>query len=261
MSATEIFDLRGRVVLITGASRGLGLAMAKTLGAAGARLVITARKEKELTDAAAELRADGLDVLPLAYDVSDLAAAQPFVARVLDTHQQIDVLINNAGATWGAPASQYPWEGWHKVMDVNVNGTWALTQQVAVQSMLPRRRGTIIIVASVAGLGGSPPSMPVVAYTTTKAAQINLARSLASEWGASGVRVNALLPGWFPTRMSRQILADHERTMLDSIPLGRFGEAQRDLAGPILFLASDASRYMTGQLLIIDGGQSAVIGG
>ena len=259
MNATAINDagLRGRVALVTGASRGLGLAMALALGRAGARLLITARKAPELEAAAARLRAAGIEVQAVAADVADVASAPALVQSLLREAGQIDVLVNNAGATWGAPAAEYPLEAWKKVIDVNLNGAWALTQQVAVQSMLPRRTGSIVFISSILGLSGNRDMTPTVAYNTAKAALINLARSLAVEWGPQGVRVNALLPGWFPTRMSQGTLAAHAAPILGSIPLGRVGDAESDISGPLLFLAGDQSRYVTGQMLIVDGGLSA----
>jgi NAD(P)-dependent dehydrogenase (short-subunit alcohol dehydrogenase family) len=258
-SNAAIFSLAGRVALITGASRGLGLEMARTLGAAGARLVITARKQQELQESAQQLRAAGLDVLAVPFDVGDVTAAATMVADVVRQLGQIDVLVNNAGNTWGAPAAEYPYDAWKKVMDVNLNGAWVLTQQVAVQSMLPRKTGSIIFVSSVMALGGSTLTTPTVAYNTAKAAQLNLTRSLAVEWAGQGVRVNALLPGWFPTKMTRGTLEKSEATLLTTVPLGRWGDPERDIGGPVLFLASDASRYMTGQTLVIDGGITAAV--
>jgi gluconate 5-dehydrogenase len=245
--------------MITGGSRGLGLAMAHALGAAGAKLIITARRQSELNAAAIELRAAGYAVLALPYDVAATGAAPAMVSAALAEFGQIDVLVNNAGITWGAAAAVHPLDAWKKVLDVNVNGAFALTQQVAVQSMLPRECGSIVFVASILGLGGGSVTAPTPAYNTAKAAQINLARSLAAEWGPQGVRVNSLLPGWFPTKMTHATLAHSEAALLAGIPLGRFGEPQQDLAGPIVFLASDASRYMTGQVLVIDGGITAMV--
>lgn len=255
----DLFALTDRVALITGASRGLGLSMAQALGEAGAKLIITARKPQELEESAQQLRSAGIEVLALPFDVAETHAAAAIVAAALKRFGQIDVLVNNAGATWGAAAAEYPLDAWRKVMDVNLNGAFALTQQVAVQSMLPRKRGSIIFVSSVLALGGNSATTPTVAYNTSKAAQVNLARSLAVEWGAQGVRVNALLPGWYPTRMTHATLAHSERQLLAGIPMGRFGDPEQDLSGPILFLASEASRYMTGQTLVVDGGITAML--
>ena len=261
MATSDLFNLSGRVALVTGGSRGLGLAMAHVLARAGARLAISARKDNELAAARVELEAAGHEVLTVRNDVGEAGAADALVDAVLARYGQIDILLNNAGATWGAPAEEHPLDAWRKVLDVNVNGTFALAQATAVKSMLPRKSGVIVIVASVAGLRGNQAGngMMTAAYNTSKAAQLNLTRTLAGEWGARGIRVNALLPGWFPTKMSRGVLAAHGDDMLSRIPLGRFGSPAEDLAGPILFLASDASRYVTGASLVVDGGTSCIL--
>lgn len=254
------FDVQGKVCLVTGGSRGLGLGMARALGQAGARVAITARKPDELERARASLAADGIVVRAFVNDLAEYSSSPTLVTSIHDALGPIDVLVNNAGATWGAPAAELDWRGWQKVIDVNLNGTWALTQAVATQCMLPRSSGSIIIVASVNGLGGiAPGGVPTVAYNTSKAGQINLARSLAAEWGVHGIRVNSILPGWFPTKMAHGTIEDQGGGLLSRIPLGRFGEPDHDLNGPILFLASDASRYVTGHALVVDGGMSAVI--
>jgi NAD(P)-dependent dehydrogenase (short-subunit alcohol dehydrogenase family) len=253
-----LFDIEGQVALITGGSRGLGYGMARALGHSGATVVITARKEGELQGAVETLRAEGVNVRGIAADVGKADGAAGLVDQVLAECGHIDVLINNAGATWGAPAEEYPQQAWQKVVDVNLNGTWALTQAVAVRSMIPRRSGSIIIVASTAGLfGNGPNSMQTVAYNATKAGQISLARALAGEWGKYGIRVNSLLPGWFPTRMTKGTLDHDGEAFAQRVPVGRLGE-EADIYGPILFLASSASRYVTGHMTIVDGGMSAV---
>jgi NAD(P)-dependent dehydrogenase (short-subunit alcohol dehydrogenase family) len=255
-----MFDLKGRVALVTGGSRGLGLQMAAALGRAGCRLVITARKEVELHEALARLQSEGLEATSYQNDLSDLNSFDALVNRIADSCGNLDILVNNAGATWGGPAEGLAMQNWLKVINVNLNGTWALTQAVARRFMIPRRKGSIIFVASVQGLGGvAPGGTPTVAYNTTKAAQINLARTLAAEWGPHNVRVNALLPGWLPTKMTHATLEAEGSRLLTRIPLGRLGDPDRDLGGPIVFLASDAARYVTGQALAVDGGLSSVI--
>jgi NAD(P)-dependent dehydrogenase (short-subunit alcohol dehydrogenase family) len=253
-----LFDVEGKVALVTGGSRGLGYGMARALGHAGATVVITARKDGELQEAVESLRSEGIDVRGIAADVGKAEGAVGLVEDVLSGCDRIDVLINNAGATWGAPAEEYTQQAWQKVVDVNLTGTWALTQAVAVRSMIPQRSGSIVIVASTAGLFGNRPNdMHTVAYNTTKAGQINLARTLAGEWGKYGIRVNALLPGWFPTRMTKGTLEHAGDSYVQRVPIGRLGE-ESDVYGPILFLASSASRYVTGHLTVVDGGMSAV---
>ena len=255
-----MFDLTGRVALITGGSRGLGLAMARALGQAGARVVITARKPAELEEAAAALVAEGLDAQAIAADGSDLAAAPVLVDDVLARHGRLDILINNAGASWGAPAADYPLDAWRRVMAINLDGVFALSQAAAAKAMLPARRGSILNIASVAGLGGAPKgTMQSAAYNASKAAVINLTRSLACEWSPDGVRVNAIAPGWFPTKLSRGLLSREGEGFLPRIPLGRFGDVDTEIGGVALFLVSDAASYVTGATLIVDGGMSAIV--
>ncbi|MEA3001860.1 MAG: hypothetical protein QOH81_648 [Sphingomonadales bacterium] len=259
MTASGLFDLEGRTCLVTGGSRGIGFAIARALGEAGARVAITARKTGELDEARAALACLDIEVAAFTSDlgVEDEAASLP--DKVIAALGPIDILFNNAGATWGEAAATVARKAWHKVIDVNLNGTWALTQAVANASMLPRRSGSIVMVASVGGLFAQPPGVPpTAAYHASKAAQINLARALASEWGAHGIRVNALLPGWFETRMTSATLAG-DTVALARVPLGRFGDVETDIAGPALFLASDASRYVTGHALVVDGGMTALL--
>lgn len=257
--AQNLFTLHGKVALVSGGSRGLGLDMARGLGQAGAKLVITARKASELDDAAAQLRSEGIDVAALVSDLADPESLRQLVGRVLQDHGDIHVLVNNAGVTWAAPAEELTLEAWRRVVDVNLTGTWALTQEVAVRTMIPRRQGSVVMIASVAGLAGNRPGgVQMMVYNATKAGQINMTRSLAAEWGRHGIRVNAILPGWFPTRLTRHTLEQLGQDSAREIPLQRLGEAG-DLAGPVVFLAADASRYVTGHALAVDGGMSAVL--
>lgn len=255
-----LFDLHGKTCLVTGGSRGIGQAIARALGEAGARVAITARKEAELEESRAALAALGIEVAAFRNDLGQEGEAGPLVDRVTAEFGPIDVLVNNAGATWGEPAETLSSESWHKVIDVNLNGTWALTQAVANGCMLPRGSGSIIMVASVGGLFAQPPGKTqTAAYHASKAAQINLVRALASEWGARGIRVNALAPGWFETRMTEATLNIERDAQTARLPLGRFGDVATDIGGPALFLASDASRYVTGHTLVVDGGMTAVL--
>jgi NAD(P)-dependent dehydrogenase (short-subunit alcohol dehydrogenase family) len=254
-----MFTLNGRTALVTGGSRGLGYAMAEAIGRAGARLVITARKPDELASAQEQLQSHGIDVVTEVHDVADVETTPKLIERIRSAVGGIDVLINNAGATWGAPALDYPPHAWRKVCSVNLDGTWELTRSIARQFMVPQSRGVIVIVASVAGLrAGDADDVPTIAYNATKAAQIAMARSLAAEWGRHGIRVNALLPGWFYSRMTANTLERRGQAYAARTPLGRIGEPSADIGGPIVFLASDASRYVTATTLIVDGGLSAV---
>ena len=259
MSVKELFDLTGKVALVTGGSRGLGLQMAEALGEAGARLAITARKQAELDEAASRLGGRGYDVLTVASDLAKLDGIPGLVDSVLAGFGTVDILVNNAGATWGAPAEEHPFEAWRKVMSLNLDAVFLLTQEVGRRAMIPRRSGKIINISSVAGLAGNPPElgMTTIAYNTSKAALLNFTRALASEWGRHGINVNALCPGFFPSKMSRGLLDRIEKEVVRSTPLGRLG-GDDDLKGAVVFFASEASRHVTGQILAVDGGASAV---
>ncbi len=260
MTSLSSFRMDGRTCLVTGGSRGIGFAIAQALGGAGARIAITARKADELEQARAALVAQGIETRAFQNDLADEDKAPDLVAAVTSALGPIDVLFNNAGATWGQAAADVERRRWHHVIDVNLNGTWALTQAVARSSMLPRKSGSIVMVASVGGVAAQPPgTTPTASYHASKAAQINLARALASEWGPHGIRVNALAPGWFDTRMTRATLDQLSAAQLDRLPLGRVGDVDLDIGGPALFLASDASRYVTGHTLVVDGGMTAIL--
>jgi NAD(P)-dependent dehydrogenase (short-subunit alcohol dehydrogenase family) len=256
-----LFDLTGRHALVTGGSRGLGLQMAEALGEAGASLLITARKEAELDAAARRLRERGIDVEWRAADASDPQAIAALGDWALGRRGHLDILVNNAGAAWGAPAEEHPLEAWDKVHDLNVRAVFLLCQWIARRTMIPRRSGRIIMTASVAGLGGNPRGHETVAYNTSKAAVIGLTRTLAAEWGEFGINVNAIAPGWFASRMTRATFekfgVEH---LAESAPLGRLGD-EDDLKGAVVLFASEAGKHITGQVLAIDGGASAVVGG
>jgi NAD(P)-dependent dehydrogenase (short-subunit alcohol dehydrogenase family) len=257
MHVKELFDLGGKVALVTGGSRGLGLQMAQALGEAGARVAITARKQAELDEAAARLRASGIDVLAHATDLSRREAIPAVVDAVVAGLGPVDVLVNNAGTTWGAPAEAHPAEAWDKVMGLNVDATFFLTQEVGRRCMIPRRTGSVVVIASIAGLRGNLPEMTTIAYNTSKGALVNFTRALAAEWGRHGIRVNAICPGFFPSRMSRALLDRMAQAVVARTPLGRLG-GEDDLKGAVVFLASEASRHVTGQHLVVDGGADVV---
>ena len=253
MSLKKLFDLTGKVALITGGSRGLGLQMAEALGEMGAKVAITARKQHELDEAEAHLKELGVEVMTLSADLSNLEGIPAVVDSIVGSLGDIDILINNAGATWGAPAEDYPAEGWMKVMNLNVNASFFLTQAVAKRCMIPRQSGKVINIASIAGLSGNPEAMKTIAYNTSKGAMVNFTRALASEWGHHNINVNALCPGFFPSKMSEGLLKSQGDAMLDRIPLKRFG-GDEDLKGAAVLLASEAGRHITGQCLAVDGG-------
>ncbi len=255
----KLFDLSGRTALVTGGSRGLGLQIAHALGGAGAKVLLTSRKAADLEAAAASLQALGIDASWLAADVSQPSEIQRLTDEALRRLGQIDVLVNNAGATWGAPAQDYPLAAWDKVMNLNVRSVFLTSQAVARASMIPRRQGRIINIASIAGLRGSS-TQQTVAYNTSKAAVINLTRALAGEWGPHGINVNALAPGMFPSKMTQGTL---ERVGLEAMcaraPLRRIGDDD-DLKGAALLFASAAGKHITGEVLAVDGGVAAMLG-
>jgi NAD(P)-dependent dehydrogenase (short-subunit alcohol dehydrogenase family) len=258
MSVRELLQLDGRVALITGGSRGLGLQIADALGEMGARVAIAARKQAELDEAAAHLRNLGIEALTLACDLQDLSAAQTLPHRVLEQLKRIDILVNNAGATWGAAAQDHPLEAWHKIINLNLNSVFVLTQAVANAAMLPARYGRIINIASVAGMQGTDPRfMATLAYNTSKAGLVNFTRQIAAEWGPSGITANAIAPGVFPTKMARGMIEKASEFILDRTPLRRVG-GDDDLKGIAVLLASDASAYITGQTIAVDGGMTAI---
>jgi gluconate 5-dehydrogenase len=262
-SVAQLFDLHGKTALVTGGSRGLGLQMAEALGEQGARLVLSSRKAADLEDAAAQLKARGIEARWIAADASrpdDIARLADEALGLLGG--AVDILVNNAGATWGAPAEDHPLEAWDKVMNLNVRGIFLLSQHIGKRSMIPRRSGRIVNVASIAGLGGNAPgTMKTLAYNSSKAAVIGLTRTLAGEWGPYGITVNAVCPGFFPSKMTKGVLAQFGAdTLARHAPLNRLGDDE-DLKGLTVLFASDAGKHITGQAVAVDGGVSAVIGG
>jgi len=252
--------LTGQIALVTGGSRGLGLQMAEALGEAGAKIMLTSRKAADLEEAAAHLAARGVDARWIAADASKPEDVKRVVAETMERLVRIDILINNAGATWGAPAEDYPLEAWDKVMNLNIRSLFLFAQAAAKASMIPNRHGRIINIASIAGLGGSL-EMKFIAYGTSKGAAVNFTRTLAAEWGHYGITVNALAPGFFPSKMTQGVLAHYGvEKLAAAAPLHRLGDDD-DLKGAALLFASAAGKHITGQILAVDGGVSAVSGG
>ena len=258
-TTTRLFSLEGKIALITGGSRGLGLQMAHALGEQGATVILSSRKAEELEGACAELAASGIKASYFAANAADDAALAHMVKEIMAIHGRIDILVNNAGATWGAPAEDHPLEAWDKVMNLNVRSMFALSQLVAKQSMIPNKYGRIINVASIAGLSGNGPgSMQTIAYNTSKGAAVNFTRTLAGEWGKYGITVNAIAPGFFPSKMTKGLLQHMgEDNIAARAPLSRIGDDE-DLKGAAVLFASDAGKHITGQILAVDGGVSAV---
>ncbi|MBL8376586.1 MAG: SDR family oxidoreductase [Burkholderiales bacterium] len=258
MSVKKLMDLSGRVAIVTGASRGLGLQVAEALGEMGAALAITARKAGELEEARKHLAGLGHDVLALPADHGKPETAAQVTDAVMQKHGKIDILINNAGATWGANAEDHPLEAWQKLVNVNLTGNFLLCQAVARASMIPRKYGRIVNMASVAGLGANPPQMEgTLAYNTTKGGLVNFTRALAAEWGKYNITVNAICPGFFPSKMARATIEAHGDFFIQMTPLRKLG-GDEDLKGAAVLFASDAGGHISGQCLAIDGGAIVV---
>ena len=257
----QLFDLTGKTALVTGGSRGLGLQLAHALGEAGAKIMLSSRKAEDLEQAAAELQAAGIDARWIAADCAKESEIVRLADETLQRMGDVDILVNNAGASWGAPAEDHPLEAWDKVMNLNVRGYFILSQQIAKKSMIARRRGRIINVASIAGLNGNPPGLSTLAYNTSKGAVINFTRALAAEWGRYNITVNSICPGFFPSKMTMGTLkALGEERLAAGAPLKRLGDDE-DLKGLCVLYASDAGKHITGQWLAVDGGVSVVTGG
>ncbi len=259
MADNNLFDLTGRTALITGGSRGLGLQMAEALGSQGAKLLLSARKSDELQQAKTHLEKRGIEVDWFAADGARDTDITLLADAALEKLGHVDILINNAGASWGAPAEDYPVEAWDKVFNLNMRGLFLLTQQIGKRSMIPRQYGRILNIASIAGLRGNPPgAMQTIAYNTSKGALVNFTRALAGEWGRHGITVNALAPGFFPSKMSNVLIKTlGEEVLIGNSPLQRLGDDE-DLKGATLLFASNAGKHITGQILAVDGGYSAV---
>ncbi len=258
MKVLDLLSLKGKTAIVTGGSRGLGLQMAEALGEMGARLAITARKKDELDEAKAHLASLRIPCSSYVCDIGKREAIAPFAEQVLKDFGKVDILVNNAGATWGAPAEDHPLEGWDKLVNVNLTGAFVLTQLVAKRSMIPAKWGRIINTASVAGLLGQDPRFAATAaYTATKHGLVGLTRQLAAEWGRHGITVNAICPGFFPSKMTRATLGTAGELIRDWTPTRRLGNDE-DLKGLVVLLASEASRHITGQAIAVDGGASAI---
>jgi gluconate 5-dehydrogenase len=260
LSVKQLFDISGRVALVTGGSRGLGLQMAEALAEMGARLALVARKADELEEARAHLKkALGVDALALPCDLSDAKAIAPMVERAVAALGPIDILVNNAGTTWGAATVEHPLEAWKKVVDLNLTAMFLVCQEVGRRCMIPRRKGRIINIASILGLvGGGDPGRPAtIGYNTTKGGVINFTRSLAAEWAQYDINVNAIAPGFFPTKMTKGIMEMLGDQVAAKAPLKRMGGPE-DLKGIVALLASDASAFITGQIVAVDGGVVAI---
>jgi len=254
VTVRQLLDLTGRSALVTGGSRGLGLQIAEALGEMGATIAITARKQNELDDAVSHLKKIGVNATAYVCDIGKREAIAPMADQVLSRFGKVDILVNNAGATWGAPAEDHPLEAWDKLVNVNLTGVFVLTQHIGKKSMIPARWGRVINVASIAGLMGQDPRIVrTIAYNATKGGLVNFTRALAAEWGSHGITVNAICPGFFPSRMTQATLGTTGELIRDWTPTKRLGNDE-DLKGLAVLLASEGSRHITGQAIACDGG-------
>ena len=253
-SLTDLFDLSGRVAIVTGGSRGLGEEMAEGLAEAGASLVLCARREQWLTPTLDAFSKRGFTVNGMICDVSDATQVQAVVDQTIAAFGKVDILINNAGISWAAEPEDMPFDKWQKVLDTNLTGTF-LFSQAAGKEMLKRKSGCIINVASIAGMIGSVSTSHWAGYAASKAGIIGLTRELAATWGRSNIRVNAIAPGYFHSRLADPAIVHAEPQIKATSPIPRVGEAG-ELKGVAVFLASDAANYITGQTIIVDGGRT-----
>jgi NAD(P)-dependent dehydrogenase (short-subunit alcohol dehydrogenase family) len=257
-SVLDTFRLDGKVALVTGGSRGLGLQIAQALGEAGASVAITARRAPGLREAEQHLREQGISTMSTTCDIAQNDQVEAAVQQVLEHYEYIDILVNNAGATWGAPFEELPFEAWDKVVRTNVDGTYFVSRAVALQMIKQQRGGRIINIASVAGLRGSDPRvMPTLPYNTSKGAVVNFTRALAATLAEHDITVNCICPGFFPTKMTAATLGRFGDEIAASTPLRRVGN-DTDLKGIAVLFASDASAFITGQVIAVDGGATAI---
>ena len=256
-NALDLFRLDGKTAIVTGGSRGLGQYMAEALSEAGASVVLCSRKKEDLEEVKQEIEEKGGKALALGCDVTEPEEVENVVSEAEERFGAIDVLVNNSGATWGAPVLEMPLEKFDLVVRVNVRGTFLMSQTVGRRMIECGQGGKIVNISSIAGLvGGRPDYMQTIGYNSSKGAIISMTRDLATSWAQYGINVNAIAPGWFPTKMSGGLIEQFEDEMLGDIPLGRFGK-EEDIKGAILFLASPAANYVTGQTIVVDGGQTA----
>ena len=252
----SLFDLTGRAAIVTGGSRGLGLEIAEGLAEAGASLMICARREQWLGPALEQLRGRGFLADGLVCDVANEAQVQAVVDETVRAFGKVDILVNNAGISWGAEPQDMTLDQWRKVLDVNLTGAFLFAQS-AGRKMLEARDGRIINIASIAGLRSAVTAPHYASYVASKAGLMGLTRELAASWGRHGIRVNAIAPGFFHSRLADAVIEHVEPSIQARNPIPRVGAAG-ELKGVAVFLASDASSYITGQTILVDGGMSIV---
>lgn len=252
----QLYDLHGKVSVVTGGASGIGLQMASGLAEAGSNLVICARNVERCEEAAHHLSKLGVDVFPLRCDVTQEEEVSAMKDKIIKCFGKIDVLVNNAGRAWISPPEEIPLDRWNQVMNLNVNGTF-LCSQILGRTMIEQEKGKIINIASVSGLVGKNPEVHnSLVYNTSKGAVVNFTRDLAVKWARYNIHVNAIAPGFFPTPLNEKMYEMKKDLILREIPLRRVG-GENDLKGPVVFLASDASNFVTGAILSVDGGAVA----
>ncbi len=257
MHVKELFNLSGKTALVTGGGRGLGEQIAEGFAEAGANVVVCSRKEENCQEVSEKLRKIGVKTLAFKCDVTNRDDIENVVNKTVEEFGGIDILVNNSGATWGAPVDEMPLEAFQKVLNVNVIGTFLMSQTVG-KVMTKQKYGKIINIASVAGLKGSNPEyMDTIGYNTSKGGVISFTRDLAVKWGPRGIYVNAIAPGFFPTKMTKVLLEEGGEKILQATPLRKFG-SENDIKGVALFLAASASDYITGETIVVDGGSLAM---
>ncbi|WP_431028552.1 SDR family oxidoreductase [Lysinibacillus sp. LZ02] len=258
MSVLDLFALKGKTAVITGGGRGLGAQIAQGFAEAGiANIVLCSRNVVACEEVGKRLE-DHFDVktLALTCDVTNAEDVKQVVEKTVEQFGTIDILVNNSGTSWAAPVDQMPKEAWEKVMNINVTGTFLMSQAVG-KVMMANKSGKIINIASIAGFGGTPEFMQTIGYNTSKGAVITFTKDLAVKWGRYNIHVNAIAPGFFPTKMSSKLIETGQEQIMASTPLKRLG-SEEDLKGAAVFLASSASDYVTGDILTVDGGASAL---
>ncbi|MBD8004801.1 SDR family oxidoreductase [Bacillus norwichensis] len=256
MTILDMFKLSNKTAIVTGGGRGLGAHIAEAYAEARANVVVCSRDVAACEEMSRKLNTYGVQSLAIECDVTNQEHIKNVINATLENFGSIDILVNNSGASWAAPVEEMPYEAWTKVMDVNVTGTFLMSQAVG-KVMIEQNKGKIINIASIAGFGGTPAFMQTIGYNTSKGAVMTFTKDLAVKWGKYNINVNAIAPGFFPTKMSKVLIEYGKETILSNTPLNRLGK-DSDLKGAAVFLASNASDYITGDILTVDGGAHAL---
>ncbi|WP_066304314.1 glucose 1-dehydrogenase [Bacillus sp. FJAT-29814] len=259
MNTLDLFRLDGKVAIVTGGAVGLGRQMAEALAEMGANIVIASRKKEKCMEATNEIsRSMDVDTLAIELDIRDEASIKQMVNDTIERFGRIDILVNNSGIAWGGPAEEVSYEDWKKVIDVNVNGTFYCTQEVG-KVMIKQGGGKIVNISSIGSFGGAfPEAQDALSYNTSKGAINIFTKDLAVKWAQYNINVNAIAPGWFPTKISKFVIENRKELLMQRLPLKRFG-SEADLKGAIVYLSSNASDYVTGHILVVDGGWTALM--